>query len=141
MDLASSGYNASMIKRAVQTVKQAAKRAVISLARDISYYGLLPATYRKAASQPINPRKVVFVVEKGEGVPSAYSVIYPYMRDYYDLDISFVHIGINAGVGRKERLQRAMQLAREVATAHIVFLDDASREISSLPIRKGTTVV
>ena len=121
--------------------KTAAKRVAVTLARHASYDILVPLAYRRAAIQPVDPRKVVFVIEKGDTLPSAYSVMLPYLRDVIGMDVRVHVIGFNTGIGRAEHLRRSIALAREVATASVVFLDDASREISCLPLRPETKVV
>lgn len=117
------------------------RRALVTLARHASYDVLVPLAYRRAAIQPVDSCKVVFVVEKGDTLPSAYSVMLPYLRDVIGLDVRVHVIGFNTGIGRAEHLRRSVALAREVATASVVFLDDASREISCLPLRPETRVV
>jgi CDP-ribitol ribitolphosphotransferase len=117
------------------------KRALVSLARNASYDVLVPLAYWRAATQPVDPRKVVFVIEKGDTIPSAYSVMLPYLRDVIGMDVRVHIIGFNEGIGRAEHLRRSMALARAAATASVVFLDDASREISCLPLRPETRVV
>ncbi len=128
-----------------ESVKKRAKRLLKKpaqfLAKDWSLGIAFPRTYEKAADAPIDPRKVLFIDGKSLEMPDAFCLLFPYLENHYDLDVRFVGLGMNEGVGWIGYYKRCLDLARDLATASYVFLADASDVVSCLPIRPETKVV
>ena len=120
----------------VRAEKSLTHRVVRTAALDFE----LPLAYRKAAKQPVDKKKALFVSEKLYSVPDAYSVIIPYIQRTYDLEIKFISLAH----GPHSRLlynRMCLDFVRELATAAYVFLDDASGIVSCVPLRPETKVV
>ena len=121
-------------------IVRAGKTVVHRVVRTSALDFELPAAYRKAAKQPVDKRKVLFVSEKLYTAPDAYNVIMPYIQRNYDLDVTFISLAH----GPHSRLlynRMCLDFVRELATAAYVFLDDASGIVSCVPLRPETKVV
>ena len=125
----------------VERLRQAVKKPAKAFVKDWVLWRELPAIYREASSAPIDARKIIFIEDKSLEMPDAFSVIFPYLQDNFDLDVSFVGLGKTSGKGWRSYYAACRELVREVATARAVFLADASDIISCLPLREGTDVV
>ena len=126
----------------VKTLKSAVKRPVRFLAKDWALGVAFPQAYRKAAKGiPVDQRKILFVDTKSSIMPDAFSIMYSYLEDNYDLDLTFIGLAQNEGIGWIEYYKRCLTLWHELATARAVFLADASDVISCLPLRPETKVV
>ena len=128
--------------------KYATKNPIVRAGKTITHRAMrmaaldfeLPFAYRRAACQPVNPRKVLFVSEKLYAIPDAYNVIMPYIQRNYDLDVQFISLAH----GSHSRLlynRMCLEFVRELATAAYVFLDDASGIVSCVPLRPETKIV
>ncbi len=127
----------SLLKRSARAARGLAKRGAWHGVFDVE----MPLTYaRAAAKHPIDPRKVLFVGGRVPGMPDAFSVIMPYLECNYDLDIHFISLAHGEST-TAELNERLVAFARELATASVVFLDDASPYVSCVPLRPETRVV
>ncbi|MDO4851334.1 MAG: CDP-glycerol glycerophosphotransferase family protein [Actinomycetota bacterium] len=125
-----------------KTIKRAVKRPVRFLAKDWALGVAFPHEYRKAAAQTkVDPKKILFVDIKSSTMPDAFSYIFSYLQDNYDLDVRFVGLAQNENIGWGEYYKRCLALCRNLASACVVFLADACDVISCLPLRPETKVV
>ena len=128
----------AMVKKA----KRMAKVPMRFAAKDWSLGIAFPAAYKTAVDKcAVDPRKVVFLDQKSIDMPDAFKIIYQRLEDNYDLDVSYIGLGMNEGVGWVGYYNRCLDASRELATASVIFLADASDFVSCLPIRPETRVV
>lgn len=125
-----------------KTLKRAVKRPIRFLAKDWALGIAFPQAYRKAVKDtPIDPCKILFVDTKSSTMPDAFALMYSYLESNYDLDLTFIGLAQNEGIGWMEYYKRCLMLCHELATARAVFLADASDVVSCLPLRPETKVV
>ena len=118
-------------------VKSTAKTAV----KDLVLGKWLPNVYEFAAeAAPIDPRKVLFVAQKGHKLSDNYELMFEHLRAAYGLDVRFIALRYDE-VSYPAYLRNCAALVREAATARFVFLDDASDIMSCMNLREGTDVV
>lgn len=113
----------------------------MSLFRDWSFFSIFPADYRRGARRPVNPKKAVFVSEKLATMPDSFTLMEAYLREELGFETAFVGLGKSLGIGNVEYYRRCRACAEDLADARLIFLDDAARFVSSLPIRPETKVV
>ena len=125
-----------------KALKRVAKRPVRFLAKDWALGVAFPRAYKQAAAQaPVDPRKIIFLDGKSSAMPDAFTQLFAYLQDNYDLDVRFIGLAQNEGIGWVDYYKRCLELCRDVATARVVFLADASDVVSCLPLRSETKVV
>ena len=74
-------------------------------------------------------------------MPDAFKIIYQRLEDDFNPDVSYIGLGMNEGVGWAGYYNRCLDGSRELATASVIFLADASDFVSCLPIRPETKIV
>ena len=62
-------------------------------AKDLLLFRILPGEYRRAAKQPIQPGKVVFLENKEPTVPESFEVLYERLSRVPELDVEFISLG------------------------------------------------
>lgn len=125
-----------------KALKRAVKQPIRFLAKDWALGVAFPRAYKKAMAQhPVDPRKVIFLDGKSSSMPDAFTQMFAYLQDNYDLDVRFVGLAQNDGISWVGYYKRCLALCRDLATAHVVFLADASDVVSCLPLRPETKVV
>ena len=62
-------------------------------AKDLLLFRILPGEYRRAAKQPIQPGKVVFLENKEPTVPESFEVLYRRLSRVPELDVEFMSLG------------------------------------------------
>lgn len=123
--------------------KNAASRAkdiVKGFVKDVTLGLLLPFVYSRAAKDPVDPRKVVFLESKQQEVPDSFRLL----MDRLDADPRFDVLYVSLGQHRVSRMQYLANCAdalRQIATARCVFLNDASDVVSCVALRPETRVV
>ena len=133
---ASSNAAKGVKKAATRNAKRIAKRALRESYLDVTY----PRIYRQAAAEPVNPRKVIMLSDKLEAMPDSFSVIHERLTADYDVEITFIGLG-SARTGFRVYHERCREAVAEMATASVIFVDDASGLISCLPLRPETRVI
>ncbi|NCA32188.1 CDP-glycerol glycerophosphotransferase family protein [Adlercreutzia muris] len=121
-------------------IKGAVLHQIRQRAKDILLFQVLPTEYRRAAKQPIEPGKVVFLENKEADIPESFEVLYERLGRVPELDLRFISLG-ETRVRLRQYYQNCIEAVRQLATAQCVFLNDASNVVSCLPLREGTTVV
>lgn len=125
-----------LVRRIKRIFNRCAKRA----AKDLSLGLYFPAVYRKAAQEPVDQAKVVFLESKSAQLPDAYKILYEKLVEETSFDVRFVSLGQNR-VRLRQYYYNCRDAVKEVATAKYVFLNDASDLISCLPLRDETKAV
>ena len=112
-----------------------------TVVKDIMLGKWLPGVYARAAEKaPIDPRKALFVAQKGHDMPDNFQLVFARLHDVYGFDTRFVTLRYDE-VSYPDYLRNCAALLREAATARFVFLDDASDIMSCVNLRPGTDVV
>lgn len=124
----------------VPQIKRVANRLIKRLAKGVSLDVYFPTVYRKAAKEPVNAAKVIFLEGKHSKLPDSYSVLYNKLISETTFDVKFVSLGQNR-VRLRQYYFNCRDAVREIATAKYVFLNDASDMVSCLPLRDETKVV
>lgn len=100
----------------------------------------LPSIYSRAARKHPVRNEVLFFSEKLSAVPDAFILIMERFQNESRLQVEF--IGANStGLHRLSSYRQVVAAVRKMATARIIFLDDASSVVSCLPLRRETKVV
>ena len=116
-----------------------AKRLARNAAKDVGL-GSVARAYRKAAKNPVDMRKVLFVESSLPGPPDSFTLLMDRLAADGGFECKFVSLGKHR-VSAADYLRNCQELAREAATARFVFLCDASDVVSSFPLRPETRVV
>ena len=93
-------------------------------AKDLLLFRILPGEYRRAAKQPIQPGKVVFLENKEPTVPESFEVLYRRLSRVPELDVEFMSLG-ETRVRLRQYYRNCIEAVRDLATAQCVFLNDA----------------
>ena len=123
-----------------ERVKHAILRWIRARVKDALFFVVLPSAYRKASRQPISPGKVLFLENKESELPESFQVMWSRLSDMSGLTLEFVSLG-ETRVRLRRYYQNCIAVAKNVATAQSVFLNDASSVVSCLPLRPETKVV
>ena len=100
----------------------------------------LPALYREGAKKKVNPRKVVFVELRQKVITNSFQELYKALEadKRYDVHVHFLE---HKRVKHRIYVQRCLEMVKDIADARCVFLNEASEEISALPMRRETVVM
>ena len=110
------------------------------LVKDVMLGYELPRLYaRHVQLRSVDPNKVLFINGKLETIPDAFSIIMPSLEGL-GMDVEFVGLGQQVR-GFAEYHKRCKELMKKLASAHYVFLEDASDVISCVDLRPETKVV
>lgn len=106
--------------------------------RDVQYGKMLPEAYLSEAGKPVDPKKIVFLEGRGDRLTDNFSILYDHVKKAgYHVKVCFLHEYDPAYDTRQARLV----FAKEAATAAYIFLNDASVDVTSFPMRKETKVI
>lgn len=108
-------------------------------AKHYTYDHVLPRAYRKAAVGPIDSRKVLFVEMNRDTISDSMQLAYEEMvRRGFDCTLLSLHMYRGKF---SEYTSRCIELAKQAATAHFVFICEANQPLASLPMRTETKVI
>ncbi|MBQ5969560.1 MAG: CDP-glycerol glycerophosphotransferase family protein [Clostridia bacterium] len=98
-----------------------------------------PRTYYKAARQPVQENKVVFVELRLPTLTNSFKVLYDTLYREYDFDLH-CHFLRNTFVSRKQYRENIKAMLRDAATAKYVFFDEATNVNGCIKMRPETKV-
>lgn len=99
---------------------------------------IFPHVYSKAAKNPVNPKKVVFVEVRLAQLTDNFKLIYKELEARgYGLEVVFLR---NIVPGKKAYYERCINMMKVIGDAKYIFLNDACDAISHVKIRKETVV-
>lgn len=101
---------------------------------------IIPSIYKKAAKQPVDNNKVVFVEVRLPYITNSFEVIFDELANNYDYTIH-THFLRNNQCIRSEYTQRCIHAVEDIATAKYVFVNEASNVLSAIPLRKETKII
>lgn len=120
----------------LRSLKTIARRLV----KDVTLGWLFPRRYRRLAQRPVQAGKVVFFETKEREMPGSFDVLWERLSADSFKQVRYVTLAQNH-VSRVQYIRNAAAALDELATAQVVFLDDASDLVSCLPLRAETKVV
>ena len=85
-------------------------------AKDLLLFRILPGEYRRAAKQPIQPGKVVFLENKEPTVPESFEVLYERLSCVPELDVEFISLG-ETRVRLRQYYRNCIEAVRDLATS------------------------
>lgn len=106
---------------------------------DRVYYQMLPDAYISQAEEPLQENKVIMIEPRYASLSNTFQVLYQALTQQYRFDVH-IHCLRDTYVPREEYLKNCEQMLRDAATAKYIFLSEASRVVSCVPMRKETIV-
>ncbi|MDO5119220.1 MAG: CDP-glycerol glycerophosphotransferase family protein [Coriobacteriales bacterium] len=98
-----------------------------------------PLQYRRAARQPVDPKRCVFIEMDRDAVSDSMQLVYDEMqRRGFTCDFISLHMHCGSFV---EYTRRSGEMAKMVATAKYVFICEAQGRLACLPLRPETKVI
>ena len=148
----------SFFERAVRTAKRIVKtllsilprrgvpvrrfiRRLINRAFKIALLDLiLPAKYRRAAKEPVDENKIVFVEVRLPYITNSFSVIFDELANHYDYTIHTQFL-LNDNTSKFDYVKRCKNTVEDIATAKYVFVNEASNALSAVKLRPETKII
>ena len=109
------------------------------MVRDHTFDVQFPRIYNKAARQPVNPKKILFVEVKTKEMPDSFLQMWDYLSAQGGYELEYFSLE-QLGTTYWAYYQRCKQLMEKMATAHCVFLCDSSDIVSCPTLRPETFV-
>lgn len=100
----------------------------------------LPRIYRRAAKQPVDPHKVLFLECSRTSLSNSFGVLCRTLEKRGGLSLR-CHYLLHTTASRREQRKRSRAFVRDLATAGALFLDEATDILSHVEMRKETQVV
>lgn len=117
------------------SLKKAAKR----LARWISLKLVLPAVYAHAAKKPMVPQRIVFLEISADHLTDSFTLLYDAVKKRgRQPEIIYLHDG---SVGGVQYLKNCVKMLKSIATAPVVFINEASNITSCVKLRPQTKLI
>lgn len=115
------------------------KQGIRRLARFVSLKIYLPRVYAHAAKQPLQPERVVFLEVSADHLTDSFSLLYEEVRRRgRQPELICIHDG---SVGGLQYLKNCAAMLRSIATAPVVFLNEASNITSCVRLRPQTRII
>lgn len=113
--------------------------AVKRLARFVSLKLVLPLVYARAAKKAIAPEKVIFLEISADHLTDSFTLLYEEVKKRgRQPEIIYLHDG---SVGGVQYLRNCAQMLKRIATASIVFINEASNITSCVKLRPQTKLI
>lgn len=117
------------------------RKVLKSKLKDFVFDSYLPGIYRRAAAKGcVDVRKIVFVEVRERGLSESFRLVHDRLAADERCDVS-VHYLRESSVSLSEYARNCREMLKDIATARVVFLNDASNVISCVPMRKETKVI
>ena len=115
------------------------KKIAKKLARFISLKIYLPLVYRLAARKPVDPENILFLEISADHLTDAFSLLYEQVQQRgHKPGVIYLHDG---SVGGMQYLCNCRQMLRQIATAAVVFINEASNITSCVKMRPETQLI
>lgn len=133
------------LKSVVDGVKQVPpmyqiRHYLIDKHEDKLFFEWYPDIYNRHSSDPIDEKKVVIIENAMTGLSNSLQQIYQDLKASGKYRIHIHHIGRNL-IHAEDSDKNGARLANDLGDARYVFLSEACRVLSCLPLRPETTVV
>lgn len=119
---------------------RALKKSLGRVHADILLYHRYPAVYNRYREKPVEEDKVVFVEMRLDHLGNSFTRIYEELKRRYGFRIR-VHYLRESFVSRRRYRKNCEAMLRDIATAKVVFLSEATNVISCIDKRPETVVV
>ncbi len=117
------------------------KKALKNAFKDFVFDSYLPGIYRRAAAKGrVDARKVVFVEVRERELSESFRLVHDRLAADERCDVSVRYLR-ESSVSLFEYARNCRDMLKDIATARVVLLNDASNVISCVPVRKETKVV
>lgn len=121
------------------TVGNILKKTVKRLARFVSLKLYLPRVYAHAAKQPVDPSRIVFLEISADRLTDSFTLLYDEVRQRgYQPELICIRDG---SVGGLQYLKNCAAMLRSIATAPVVFINEASNITSCVRLREQTKLI
>ncbi|MDD7178913.1 MAG: CDP-glycerol glycerophosphotransferase family protein [Lachnospiraceae bacterium] len=115
------------------------KKMLKKLARFASLKVILPAVYAIAARKPVEPERVVFLEISADRLTDSFALLYEAVRERgRQSELICIHDG---SVGGVQYLKNCANMLRSIATAPVVFINEASNVTSCVHLRPQTKLI
>lgn len=115
------------------------RRSIKKIERFVSLKICLPAVYAQAAKHPIQPDRVVFVEISADHLTDSFALLYEAVRVRgKNPELICIHDG---SVGGMPYLKNCIRMLRRIATASVVFINEASNITSCVKLRPETRLI
>lgn len=104
--------------------------------QDVQY----PRIYRRAAKQPVDGDKVLFLECSRKTLSNSFSVLYRTLEERGGKTLR-CHYLLHTTASRREQRKRCRAFVRDLATAAALYLDEGTDILSHVPVRAETQVV
>lgn len=121
-------------------MKKLLKESIKEAYRILTLRILFPVYYLIYSRKEIKKKKIVFVESQNAKLSNSMQVLYDAIRKDSSWDSS-IHCLREAFVSKAVFIKAALNCLKDMADAEAVILCEASRLVSCIPKRKGTTVV
>ena len=117
------------------------KKAFKSKFKDFVFDSCLPRIYKRAAAKGrVDARKVVFVEVRERELSESFRLVHDRLVADERCDVSVRYLR-ESSVSLFEYARNCKDMLKDIATARVVLLNDASNVISCVPVRKETKVI
>lgn len=115
------------------------KKMLKKLARFASLKIILPAVYARAAKAPVEPERVVFLEISADHLTDSFAQLYDAVQARGKRpELICIHDG---SVGGVQYLKNCIAMLRSIATAPVVFINEASNVTSCVRMRPETKLI
>ena len=104
--------------------------------QDVQY----PRIYRRAAKQPVDDKKALFLECSRRSLSNSFSVLYRTLEEQGGKTLR-CHYLLHTTASRREQRKRCRAFVRDLATAGVLYLDEGTDILSHVPVRAETQVV
>lgn len=106
---------------------------------DRVYFEVLPEAYISQVDKPLQENKVILIEPRYAKLSNSFQVLYQELTENYQFDVH-VHLLRDTFVPKEEYLKNCEEMLKDAATAKYIFLTEASRVVSCVPLREETVV-
>lgn len=115
------------------------KKLLKKMARFTSLKVILPAVYARAARGPVEPDRVVFLEVSADCLTDSFALLYEAVKARgRQPELICLHDGSVSGL---QYLKNCVQMLQSIATAPVVFLNEASNVTSCVRLRPQTKII
>ncbi len=100
----------------------------------------IPRVYKKAAAQPVDKHKIVFIEVRFPEITDSFRLLYDALKTREDLTIK-EHYFLNFTASLLSYRKRVLAAVKDMATAGVVFINDASTAVAAVPLRAETKLI
>lgn len=115
------------------------KKAAKKLARFASLKVILPTVYACAARRPIQPKRIVFLEISADHLTDSFALLYQAVKERgRQPELICIHDG---SVGGMQYLKNCIRMLKSIATAPVVFINEASNITGCVKLRPETKLI